>query len=264
MFITTLGRIVLGFASIVVLFWGLGLIAATEHFNPSARYFNTDGLLALLSLQSTDSECDSKEDSRYWSFGGRNDSSGGSGGTPSSSGSGGVSQPSSSQSTSSANLTDILQVLTWVVIIIGSIFLLYLLFLALSAFSRRRVVVNEAGSVTESVGVETEKIIQSGGALQAAEELAAIGDYRGALRLLYLSVLHKLSLMGLIDRDENRTNWELLRLLQQRGHRQVHGILLPVTRLFDRAWYGEVAISSSEYREAYDATSAILRSGDSR
>jgi hypothetical protein len=230
----------------------MGFAVNTEHFQPTVGYLG--GTLSFLNLQSTDPDCIGKEDSRYWSFEDRRDSEQ----TPPA----GTSTP---PRTSISDSTGLFPVLLWVAIIIGALLLLFLLYAAINAFSRRRVVYRGAGgNATQSADAETERIIQSGGALQTAEDLAAQGDYRGALRLLYLSVLHKLYAMGVIDIDENRTNWELLRLLQQKGQRQIHGILLPVTRLFDRAWYGEMAISNSEYRDAFEATKAILGGGESQ
>ena len=98
--------------------------------------------------------------------------------------------------------------------------------------------------------------------LPGAEELAAAGDYRGALRLLYRGILGKLIRLDMLDVEKNRTNWEVLRVLRSRGHRDVHQTLVPVTTLFDKAWYGETEISATEYHEARDATQEIMKSGD--
>ena len=66
----------------------------------------------------------------------------------------------------------------------------------------------------------------------------------------------------MIDVEKNRTNWEVLRVLKTGGHGAVHQTLVPVTQLFDKAWYGENEISASEYHTARDATESIMQSGE--
>lgn len=73
-------------------------------------------------------------------------------------------------------------------------------------------------------------------ALRQAQSLSRKGDYRLALRYLYLSTLLLLSDRGLIQYDRTRTNREYL---QNVGHNpQLRATLQEIVEIFDRTWYG--------------------------
>jgi hypothetical protein len=82
--------------------------------------------------------------------------------------------------------------------------------------------------------------------LSAAKDLAAQGEYRGAIRLVYIASLHRLANNGLIVLERNRTNWEYQRALRS-ASRDAYDALLPATRLFDRIWYGRMRGTAAEY-----------------
>jgi len=98
--------------------------------------------------------------------------------------------------------------------------------------------------------------------LMPAEGLAQKGDYRTALRILYRGILGKLIKLGIIDADKNRTNWEVMGIVRSGGHSEIYQTLVPVTQLFDRAWYGQTSISADEYHKARDATEMIMKTGE--
>lgn len=85
--------------------------------------------------------------------------------------------------------------------------------------------------------------------LASARLSADAGNYRAALRLTYLACLKRLSASGLLVLEEDKTNWEYQRALQRRS-RQAHETLLPVTRDFDRIWYGHRPATREEYERA--------------
>ena len=88
--------------------------------------------------------------------------------------------------------------------------------------------------------------------LGTARERAQAGDYRGAFRLTYLACLRRLYAAGLLVPADDRTNWDYQRALRARSD-EAYQKLLPVTRDFDRIWYGHTAATREEYERAVAA-----------
>lgn len=84
-------------------------------------------------------------------------------------------------------------------------------------------------------------------ALRRAEELSTGGDYRTAVRYLYLSSLLLLEERGLLRYDRSLTNREYLRTLAHKPH--LTAVLRQVIDVFDRVWYGFQPISKASYDE---------------
>jgi len=93
-------------------------------------------------------------------------------------------------------------------------------------------------------------------ALQRAQELSTDGDYRTAVRYLYLSALLLLEERGLLRYDRSLTNREYLRTVAHRP--ELAATLREVIDVFDRVWYGFQTLSASEY-EAYARRVETLR-----
>ena len=93
-------------------------------------------------------------------------------------------------------------------------------------------------------------------ALQRAQELSTGGDYRTAVRYLYLSSLLLLEERGLLRYDRSLTNREYLRTVAHRP--ELAAILREVIDVFDRVWYGFQSLTASEY-EAYARRVETLR-----
>lgn len=85
-------------------------------------------------------------------------------------------------------------------------------------------------------------------ALKRAEELSTGGDYRTAVRYLYLSSLLLLEERGLLRYDRSLTNREYLRTIAHQP--RLTAVLRQVIDVFDRVWYGFQPISKESY-EAY-------------
>lgn len=83
-----------------------------------------------------------------------------------------------------------------------------------------------------------------------AEKHARSGDYRAAFRLIYLATLIALDTEGILRFDRSKTNWEYVRQLRSSGRPDVYEILLPMTREFDRVWYGLSPTGPEVYRRA--------------
>lgn len=91
----------------------------------------------------------------------------------------------------------------------------------------------------ELVGLTAER------ALQEAESHSQEGDYRRAVRYLYLSTLLLLEERGLLRFDRSRTNREYLRSIADRP--ELFGILQSIVDVFDRVWYGFQPLDDAGY-----------------
>jgi hypothetical protein len=94
------------------------------------------------------------------------------------------------------------------------------------------------------------------GALQQAHILAKEGDYRVAVRYLYLSALLTLDERELLRYDRARTNREVLNSVAHLP--ELAGLLRQVIDVFDRVWYGYQPLERAAYTQ-YAARVAELR-----
>lgn len=98
--------------------------------------------------------------------------------------------------------------------------------------------------------------VTSDRALREAESLSQQGDYRMAVRYLYLSALLILDERDLIAYDRTRTNREYLRTISHRP--ELASTLREVVDVFDRVWYGFRSLDQSTYAH-YEAQVQALR-----
>ena len=89
-------------------------------------------------------------------------------------------------------------------------------------------------------------VLSSRAAMQRAQTLSSQGDYRNAVRYLYLSSLLILDEQGLLRYDRSRTNREYLRSVSSQP--QLAGSLRDVIDVFDRVWYGFESVDEEAYR----------------
>lgn len=85
-------------------------------------------------------------------------------------------------------------------------------------------------------------------AFDNAERLSNAGDYRSAVRQLYLATLLLLDERGRIKYDPTLTNREYLH--QAAKDTRTHAALQPIVETFDRTWYGFETISRQDF-ESY-------------
>jgi hypothetical protein len=95
--------------------------------------------------------------------------------------------------------------------------------------------------------------------MRHARELAASGEFRGAVRAAYAASLLQLDRARLVRYDANRTNWEYLRMLKRGGHADAESLLRPVTGRFDYVWYGERTAGPEDFRIFEDTFANLLR-----
>jgi hypothetical protein len=82
-------------------------------------------------------------------------------------------------------------------------------------------------------------------ALDKARQLSSAGNYRSAIRYLYISSLLMLDERGLVRYDRSKTNREYLRTVA--GQPTLSEPLNDVIGVFDRVWYGNKEIDQAGF-----------------
>lgn len=99
-------------------------------------------------------------------------------------------------------------------------------------------------------------------ALSRAQELSGSGDYRTAVRYLYLSALLSLEEHGLLRYNRSLTNREYLRSVAHLP--ELAAILREVVEVFDRVWYGYQPLDQSSYNHYAARVAELNRARPSR
>ncbi|MCB0035384.1 MAG: DUF4129 domain-containing protein, partial [Anaerolineales bacterium] len=89
--------------------------------------------------------------------------------------------------------------------------------------------------------------LTSARALEQAQQLSDAGDFRTAVRYLYLSCLLSLEERNLLRYDRSLTNREYLRSVAHRP--ELFALLRDVVDVFDRVWYGFMPIDEETYQQ---------------
>jgi hypothetical protein len=132
---------------------------------------------------------------------------------------------------------------SWLVTIAGSLILFLVLFYVLRGL--------EASFVAERSlnpdEAEDDAALTATTAMKRAQTLSASGDYRTAVRYLYLSALLAMDERGLLRYDRSLTNREYIRTLEKRPLlARTFGSIVGV---FDRVWYGEQPVDADTYAD---------------
>jgi uncharacterized protein DUF4129 len=93
---------------------------------------------------------------------------------------------------------------------------------------------------------DDDALLTSKGAMQRAQTLSGQGDYRNAVRYLYLSSLLILDENGVLRYDRSRTNREYLRSVSSKP--ELAKPLNDVIDVFDRVWYGFDSVDDETYQ----------------
>lgn len=99
-------------------------------------------------------------------------------------------------------------------------------------------------ATTSDVLTDDEAHLNARTAHARALEKARAGDYRAAVRYLYLSTLLHLDERGLLRFDRTLTNREYLHTV--RDQPTLRRLLSPVVGTFDRVWYGRGAVTEED------------------
>ena len=79
----------------------------------------------------------------------------------------------------------------------------------------------------------------------AARDLAAAGDYRGAIRRLFIALLYELDERGIVRLEANTTNREYLARVRSLG--RLYPVMAAMTDTFERVWYGGAAAERADF-----------------
>lgn len=114
--------------------------------------------------------------------------------------------------------------------------------------------IDASGNLTlEEIEEDLDKKDPSG----ALERALQREDYRLALRLYYLKVIRELSLSGVIVWKREKTNGSYVREL---GKHPLRLSFTDLTHIFERIWYGNQAISASDFQHIQPQFDQFLQS----
>jgi hypothetical protein len=84
-----------------------------------------------------------------------------------------------------------------------------------------------------------------------AEQLAAAGRFREAVRAVYLAVLSRLHQQRLLRYERTRTNGEYVRevRLAQQAPPALHAAFARLTAQFEGRWYGDAGCAAGDYAD---------------
>lgn len=126
-----------------------------------------------------------------------------------------------------------------------------LLYILLRNWKRKRpddAAVDESGAVSETALSSDPMSALSRppeGWASLADQLAAAGNFREAIRHLYLALLSRLHRDGAIDYDPTLSNWEYLSAFKGPGEQKPP--FRELTRRFDFVWYGNLDATAASY-----------------
>lgn len=129
--------------------------------------------------------------------------------------------------------------ITWSVALIGGLLLTAVIGYLLLGL--RRTMVRDANLASD----DPEANMTAKVAFDQASTLARGGDYRAAVRYLYLAALLRLDERGLLRYDRALTNREYLE--QVRDNPALQERLRPVVATFDQAWYGHAPLDETAF-----------------
>jgi hypothetical protein len=92
-----------------------------------------------------------------------------------------------------------------------------------------------------------DEVLTAGTAFSRAQTLSKSGDYRTAVRYLYLSSLLHLDEQGLLNYNRSQTNREYLRTVAHLP--RLAPLLREVIDVFDRVWYGYQPLDETTYQQ---------------
>ncbi len=142
-------------------------------------------------------------------------------------------------------------VVAWVFALIGAALVLAIILYLL--INLRRSIVRDARIAMNG----DDPALTSSQALEQASALARDGDYRAAVRSLYLSALLWLDEQNLLRYDRTLTNREYLE--RARSNPALLARLTPVIETFDLVWYGHAPIDAAAFAMYQQQIEALRR-----
>lgn len=124
----------------------------------------------------------------------------------------------------------------------GAAALLIIVYLLLKRFLERK---KEEDAKKSKASVSIEQILDSQGYAAEAEKLAAEGNFRGACRALYLSLLQVLHENSVAKFAPAKTNYEYRYLLAK--HEELLSNFIPFAELVEEMWFGQKKADTNDY-----------------
>jgi hypothetical protein len=143
------------------------------------------------------------------------------------------------------SISRVLEILVWLL----AILVLYLLIKSILSGFRREQRMKVVGPPI-ILGTLMEPHTSPEALREEALKLAQRGEYRGAIRHLYISMLYELQERGMLQLNAHSTNGEYLQRL--RSAVALYPMILYLTRRFEQFWYGKASPSEPEYQEFFD------------
>jgi hypothetical protein len=97
----------------------------------------------------------------------------------------------------------------------------------------------------QPAGLAEAELLTANSAFNRAQDFSNSGDFRTAVRYLYLSLLLMLEERGLLRYDRSKTNREYLRSVAQQP--ELAATLRDIIDVFDRVWYGFQKLDETAY-----------------
>ncbi len=139
----------------------------------------------------------------------------------------------------------------WVIMLVGVVLLLAVILYLL--VNLRRGIVGDARITADN----DDSVPTASEAFDQASALARDGDYRAAVRSLYLSALLWLDEQNLLRYDRALTNREYLERAQRNP--ALLARLTPVIETFDQVWYGHTPVDASAFAAYRQQIEALRR-----
>ena len=138
--------------------------------------------------------------------------------------------------------SSLMRVLLWTLVICFVLFIIYRLFLADGVFQRK------SRSKKEEAEVEEELITPESDFDALIRQALQSGNYRQAVRYQYLRTLHLLAGKQFIELAPDKTNYQYVREITNRGHQNDFAAL---TLNYEYVWYGEFDIEKNIYQKLF-------------
>jgi hypothetical protein len=124
---------------------------------------------------------------------------------------------------------------------------------------RRRRRPEEERDVREVLGEELAGDVTSGDLLATAAELAKQGDYRTAIRRVYIALLLDLERRGKLPLHPSKTNRDYLNAM--RSERNIYPTFSIMTGTFEIIWYGQRRSTEEEFKGFVSRYKEAIRNG---
>ncbi len=142
-------------------------------------------------------------------------------------------------------------------LVMGVLFVLLIAVYLIS--SRERALPAVASSAASAPKAEDPRDRAPSEWLDSAAQLAARGQYRDALRALYLATLVALDRRQLLTFDPTLTNWQYSRQLRSAA---IRADFRELTKLFDHKWYGREDTAEADYLACRTLAERMLKSAE--